>query len=164
MPENKTHYSRTNNHRTIRQLQNTKSKRRSFKRSLSGHITTRWYRAPEVILMEKEYGLAIDMWAVGCIAGELFQKYQSASKENSSATDENSPLFRGSSCFPLSPRKVSEVDGMPLLDNKDQLFKILEVIGAPTEDDKSFVSDETAEKYLESFKHSSSQTLGQRFS
>lgn len=36
------------------------------------HITTRWYRAPEIILLEKDYSQAVDMWGVGCIVGELF--------------------------------------------------------------------------------------------
>ena len=40
---------------------------------MSGHITTRWYRAPEIILLEKDYSQAIDMWGVGCIAAELFK-------------------------------------------------------------------------------------------
>ncbi|PIA60092.1 hypothetical protein AQUCO_00400761v1 [Aquilegia coerulea] len=35
------------------------------------YITTRWYRAPEVLLYS-EYGSAIDMWAMGAIMAELF--------------------------------------------------------------------------------------------
>ncbi|PIA60088.1 hypothetical protein AQUCO_00400758v1 [Aquilegia coerulea] len=35
------------------------------------YITTRWYRAPEVLL-HSEYGSAIDMWAMGAIMAELF--------------------------------------------------------------------------------------------
>ncbi|PIA48507.1 hypothetical protein AQUCO_01400826v1 [Aquilegia coerulea] len=35
------------------------------------YITTRWYRAPEV-LTECKYGPAIDMWAMGAIMAELF--------------------------------------------------------------------------------------------
>lgn len=35
---------------------------------------TRWYRPPEIILVEKEYGPAVDVWAVGCIMAELLQK------------------------------------------------------------------------------------------
>jgi mitogen-activated protein kinase 1/3 len=43
-------------------------------RKLSDHVVTRWYRAPEVILIEKEYGPAIDVWSAGCIMAELLQK------------------------------------------------------------------------------------------
>lgn len=39
---------------------------------MTGHVVTRWYRAPEVILMETMYSQAVDIWSVGCILGELF--------------------------------------------------------------------------------------------
>ena len=45
--------------------------RKNMKRELTGHVVTRWYRAPELILLEKEYGPAIDVWSVGCIFAEL---------------------------------------------------------------------------------------------
>lgn len=35
------------------------------------HVVTRWYRAPELLFGAKQYGTCIDMWAVGCILGEL---------------------------------------------------------------------------------------------
>mmetsp|Transcript_37188 Transcript_37188/g.51613 ORF Transcript_37188/g.51613 Transcript_37188/m.51613 type:complete len:330 (+) Transcript_37188:82-1071(+) len=34
-------------------------------------VATRWYRAPELLYGAREYGPAVDMWAVGCIMGEL---------------------------------------------------------------------------------------------
>jgi len=36
------------------------------------HVMTAWYRAPEILLGEKIYTKAVDMWSVGCIFGELF--------------------------------------------------------------------------------------------
>jgi mitogen-activated protein kinase 1/3 len=42
------------------------------KRKLSGHVTTRCYRAPEVVLLEKHYHEGVDLWAVGLIMFELF--------------------------------------------------------------------------------------------
>ena len=36
-------------------------------RQLTQHVVTRWYRAPELILMQSDYGGAIDVWSVGCI-------------------------------------------------------------------------------------------------
>ena len=44
----------------------------NMKRELTGHVVTRWYRAPEVILLEKEYNEAIDVWSTGCIYAERF--------------------------------------------------------------------------------------------
>ncbi|KAK9095024.1 hypothetical protein Scep_026493 [Stephania cephalantha] len=46
------------------------------------YVTTRWYRAPEVLLRTTTYGPAVDMWAMGAIMAELFTSM---------------PLFRGSS-------------------------------------------------------------------
>ena len=52
-------------------LLKTKDMRKNMKRELTGHVVTRWYRAPEIILLVKDYGPAIDIWAVGCIFAEL---------------------------------------------------------------------------------------------
>jgi len=66
-----------------------------LKRRLSTHITTRWYRAPEIILLEKDYNLAVDMWGVGCIAGELFSMVRMAKPEYQNRVARE-PLFQGS--------------------------------------------------------------------
>lgn len=36
------------------------------------YVSTRWYRAPEVILRSPVYDAAVDMFAVGAIMAELF--------------------------------------------------------------------------------------------
>ncbi|KAJ6846325.1 cyclin-dependent kinase F-4-like [Iris pallida] len=36
------------------------------------YVSTRWYRAPEVLLQSSLYGSAVDMWAMGAIMAELF--------------------------------------------------------------------------------------------
>ncbi|XP_013413842.1 serine/threonine-protein kinase ICK isoform X1 [Lingula anatina] len=36
------------------------------------YVSTRWYRAPEVLLRSTNYSSPIDMWAVGCIMAELY--------------------------------------------------------------------------------------------
>ncbi|KAJ3997361.1 putative MAP kinase [Lentinula boryana] len=40
-------------------------------RVMTEYVATRWYRAPENMLSYNMYTKAIDMWAVGCILGEL---------------------------------------------------------------------------------------------
>jgi serine/threonine protein kinase len=49
---------------------------------LINYVVTRWYRAPELLLDQKNYGPAIDMWSTGCILGEMLARR---------------PLFRGNS-------------------------------------------------------------------
>lgn len=36
------------------------------------YVSTRWYRAPEVLLRSPSYNSPIDTWAMGCIMSELF--------------------------------------------------------------------------------------------
>ena len=82
-----------------KKLIKSKEIRKNMKRELTGHVVTRWYRAPEIILLEKDYGPAIDIWAVGCIFAELLGMM----KENAPTFMDRQPLFPGKSCFPLSP-------------------------------------------------------------
>ncbi len=34
-------------------------------------IATLWYRSPELMLGDENYSITIDIWAVGCIMGEI---------------------------------------------------------------------------------------------
>ena len=129
-------------------LKSTKEARKGMTRVLTGHVVTRWYRAPELILLEKEYGPAIDVWSVGCIFAELLGMM----KESAPTYLDRKPLFPGKSCFPLSPDRAAaeEKHGFPVSKN-DQLSIIFDVIGTPAEDDISFVTDNKAQEYLQTF-------------
>lgn len=77
-------------------------------------VVTRWYRAPELLLGERHYGPAIDMWSVGyvpllrcfgctddrCVLGEMYHRL---------------PILQGES-------------------DRDQLFKIFGKIERPSEE------------------------------
>jgi len=39
--------------------------------NLTDYVATRWYRAPEVVLLPSKYTKSIDVWSVGCILCEL---------------------------------------------------------------------------------------------
>eukprot|EP00465_Bigelowiella_longifila_P013801 CAMPEP_0185254826 /NCGR_PEP_ID=MMETSP1359-20130426/3769_1 /TAXON_ID=552665 /ORGANISM="Bigelowiella longifila, Strain CCMP242" /LENGTH=404 /DNA_ID=CAMNT_0027838251 /DNA_START=529 /DNA_END=1743 /DNA_ORIENTATION=+ len=43
----------------------------SLSAMMTGYVTTRWYRAPEIILSWRIYTKAVDLWSVGCILAEL---------------------------------------------------------------------------------------------
>jgi len=74
-------------------------KKMKMTKELTRHVVTRWYRAPEVILMNEFYSYSIDMWSVGCIFAELL----SMMEDNFPDPFSRVPLFPGKSCFPLSP-------------------------------------------------------------
>ncbi|XP_043202055.1 cyclin-dependent kinase-like 1 isoform X1 [Amphibalanus amphitrite] len=49
-----------------------------FARSMSGqgenltdYVATRWYRAPELLVGDTQYGPPVDVWAIGCVLAEL---------------------------------------------------------------------------------------------
>ena len=116
---------------------------------LSVHVVSRWYRAPELILIETNYTGSIDVWSVGCIFAELMMMI----KENAKTFMDRAPLFPGTSCFPLSPPgskkvKVNEF-GFPN-EKADQLNTIFDVIGSPDEESMGFVTDPNAVLYLKS--------------
>lgn len=73
--------------------------------ALTHCVMMRWYRAPEIILGEKEYGFAADNWSVGCILAEMLGFSKSYSDKSFEGTGRIA--FPGDSCFPLSPILIS---------------------------------------------------------
>mmetsp|Transcript_33119 Transcript_33119/g.32245 ORF Transcript_33119/g.32245 Transcript_33119/m.32245 type:complete len:107 (+) Transcript_33119:463-783(+) len=43
-------------------------------KSFTHEVVTLWYRAPEILLGQKVYSTAVDMWSVGCIFFEMAHK------------------------------------------------------------------------------------------
>eukprot|EP00929_Paragymnodinium_shiwhaense_P008939 TRINITY_DN11293_c0_g1_i2.p1 TRINITY_DN11293_c0_g1~~TRINITY_DN11293_c0_g1_i2.p1 ORF type:complete len:698 (+),score=153.16 TRINITY_DN11293_c0_g1_i2:55-2148(+) len=41
---------------------------------LTEYVVTRWYRAPEIMLLPQRYTPAVDLWSVGCILGEMLKR------------------------------------------------------------------------------------------
>ncbi|KAK9789048.1 hypothetical protein WJX73_000754 [Symbiochloris irregularis] len=72
----------------------------------NGVVVTIWYRAPELLLGAKHYTTAVDMWALGCIFGELLTLR---------------PLFHGEER--KTPATAFQID---------QMDKIMRVMGAPS--------------------------------
>ena len=89
------------------------------------------------------------MWGIGCIVGELFAML----KQNSATFLDRKPLFPGKSCFPLSPDQNPNkiLNGFPIASG-DQLSMIFSLLGTPSDADKSFVTDQKALEYLDTFK------------
>ncbi len=40
-------------------------------KNLTEYVSTRWYRAPELLVGSKSYDKSIDIWALGCMIPEL---------------------------------------------------------------------------------------------
>ena len=95
-------------------------------RDLTDHVTARWYRSPEVILKSRNYDSKIDIFALGCILGEMLRFCQKMERDNKKI------LFQGNSCFPMSPLYLGN-DQQPVVDANDQLIKIFKLIGPQDE-------------------------------
>jgi len=37
-------------------------------------VTTRWYKAPEIIYGDKRYSFMVDIWCMGCLFGEMLKR------------------------------------------------------------------------------------------
>jgi mitogen-activated protein kinase 1/3 len=128
------------------------------KRQLTGHVVTRWYRAPELILLQDDYSNQIDVWSMGCIFAELLGMI----KENIPYPSNRCPLFQGGSCFPLSPdrkdrdsgngSKNSTRSGSSSGASKDQLNMIFNVLGTPSEPEVEKLTSDDSRKYVRCFK------------
>ncbi|KAG0163199.1 cyclin-dependent protein kinase, partial [Apophysomyces sp. BC1034] len=74
-------------------------------------VVTIWYRAPELLFGSRHYTKAIDMWAVGCIFGELLAL---------------KPIFKGEEA------KMDSKKNVPF--QRSQLTKIFEILGTPNKE------------------------------
>lgn len=82
--------------------------------NLTDYVTSRWYRAPEILLGSVEYSFHCDIWSLGCVFGEMLL---------------GRVLFQGSSTL-------------------NQLEKIFEVIGRPSENDLEAINSPSAKSLL----------------
>lgn len=131
---------------------------------LTSRIGTRFYRAPEVILCDPDYSFGVDIWAVGCVLGELLLNFIETEDESDSGMDttqtkkkpfnpQDTYLFPGNSCYPISPckKEIEESNSQELfISSSDQLIKILGLIGTPDErNDLAFLKSEVKKTYVE---------------
>jgi len=129
-----------------------------LKRFLTGHVVTRWYRAPELILLQENYTEAIDLWSVGCIYAELLGML------DGTKTDDRGPLFPGSSCFPLSPDHKHKTDYKYHTRGKhDQLNMIFNLLGTPSDGEIDLLEREDAKRYIRCFTKREGDGLRQKF-
>jgi len=78
------------------------------KQLLTDYVATRWYRSPEVLVGCTQYSQAIDLWALGCILGEMIS---------------GSPIFQGTDTL-RQLKKIIEVCGIP---SKDEIYVLQEL-------------------------------------
>ncbi|CAN0093966.1 unnamed protein product, partial [Heterosigma akashiwo] len=103
---------------------------------LTDYVATRWYRAPEILLGSTRYTKGVDMWAVGCILGEMVS---------------GRPIFPGTSTMNQRRRR------------RRQLEKTLEVTGRPSAEDIEAIHSPFAATMLESIPPAAQTSLPELF-
>eukprot|EP00915_Cephaloidophora_sp_WS-2016_P008984 GHVH01012686.1.p1 GENE.GHVH01012686.1~~GHVH01012686.1.p1 ORF type:complete len:426 (+),score=55.82 GHVH01012686.1:183-1460(+) len=127
---------------------------------MTTHVVTRWYRAPELILLNENYSGAVDVWSLACIFAELMQMMSG----NAPSYSDRQPLFPGGSCFPLSPDRRRQTDyKFHAQGGKDQLGVIFSVMGSPSSADVACLERQDARKYLEYFDPKEPQNMQKLF-
>ena len=87
-------------------------------------------------MTEPSYDDAVDMWGVGLILAELLKR---SDKYNNRSFKEKF-LFRGKSCYPMSPADLNNQNN---IEKSDQIFKIASKMpNLLTETDLTFLSNE----------------------
>ena len=105
--KNDPRYNEDNNKRAFiaEHLEKDRPRRKTLLRCMSAHVGSRWYRAPEICLIERQYDQSSDIWSFACIIYELIQY---TLKDIFNNFTKKRYLFKGTSCFPLSPCKEKE--------------------------------------------------------
>jgi len=92
---------------------------------LTDYVVTRWYRAPELILLPSRYFEAVDLWSVGCIQAELLSR---------------KPLFPGTNHIDMLRRFARILGFVPARDlawipdegpAREDVLRFVETLGLP---------------------------------
>lgn len=106
------------------------------KKAHTSHVVTRWYRAPEVILV-LPYSAAVDVWSVGCIFAELLGMDEKIFPD----IKHRKPLFPGNGCGLLSPSSDDEDETDIFGGERGQLTLIFKVLGIPEDEDLAHLDE-----------------------
>merc|ERR1719242_2357350 len=132
------------------------AKKLKIQNKLTKHVVTRWYRSPEVILLQqdRDYVYGVDTWSLGCIFAELLQMHQL----NCPNYKDRKVLFPGRSCFPFSTK-----DPFDYQHRTDQLRVVFNVIGTPSKEEIARFKDRNVQIYLSNMTPSKPRDLKHQF-
>ena len=76
----------------------------------TNRVVTLWYRPPELLLGERNYGTAIDQWGAGCIMAEMWTR----SPIMQGTTEQNQLTLIAQLCGSITP-EVSHLELSPMI-------------------------------------------------
>jgi mitogen-activated protein kinase 15 len=111
--------------------------------ALTDYVATRWYRAPEILLGARDYGFAVDMWAVGCILGEMIN---------------GKPIVPGSSTI-NQIEKIVELSGVPSDAELDAISSFAKTMFSSLSTRASAAPDEVRRRFQATFRNATPDAL-----
>lgn len=129
------------------------------KRALTNHVVTRFYRAPELILLQPTYTEKIDTWSLGCIFAELLQLLP-----DGIPFEDRRPLFPGQTAYPWSPAPGHKDDCLYHTRGSREMMNIIfDCLGTPTQDEIDKLEREDSKQYISLFKKRPGSGLRSKF-
>jgi len=121
------------------------------------YVGSRYYRAPEIILLDESYSQGVDMWSLGCILYEMI--YVSTDYSNTKNFDAHDRYaFTGDSCYPLSPKNKLNKGH---ISDKDQLVQILQYKEL-SDVDLSFLANQEQMEYIDTISSIDQNSSGKK--
>lgn len=113
---------------------------------LSKNVCTKWYRAPELVILQDNYDSKVDMWGFGCILAELSflsnpNRVDNCDKILFIGNKEYSDHASAGTGTDAKPSCLSTEDEFNLETIDNQLRTIIGVLGKQDESDLSFIKD-----------------------
>eukprot|EP00045_Choanoeca_perplexa_P004832 m.40934 g.40934 ORF g.40934 m.40934 type:complete len:490 (+) comp12790_c0_seq1:79-1548(+) len=99
----------------------------------TGYVTTRFYRAPEVLMTWQSYSKALDIWGAGCVFAEMLNRMRGCI--TLTADDEHGNKRPHYCLFPATT-------------HVDHLVKLVQVLGPPDAAVLARISDEYVTKFV----------------
>lgn len=132
------------------------------------HVVTRYYRAPEVSLLQQEHEMLteIDIWSMGCIFGEILQMKP---KNVSNSRKRRYVLFTGQADLKLEPdaraqhmRQYTRNDQIKIIESQ-QINQIFKLMGSPDESYIASIKKPNLRKWIQAQAHKPGGNLAEMF-
>ena len=102
---------------------------------MTGYVSTRYYRAPEIMLTWQKYDVAVDIWSTGCIFAEML---------------EGRPLFPGKDRTQSFPFLREMILKRWSFTDVHQFSIITELLGTPPDDVIATICSENTLRFVQS--------------
>lgn len=87
------------------------------KETYTPNVVTQWYRAPEILLGDQQYNESIDIWSIGCVMGEFWNRKPILQGHN----EISQIKLISKLCGSLTPNEWPNIVNLPMFQQIEQL-------------------------------------------